>query len=180
VAYLAGKSKLMPKRLASTGRSKSPLALTVVLALTILPFAGSGRSEPIMIWAENNNGGLTTLAYGSLSQAEAPLFMLSCFSGLNIVVLDVHKEVPGGKPGDPLTIELSSAKAQAPVKAEVGKDDATGTTFGEASDIDVKPVLAVLGDPGPLTVKMGGASATMTDLGRAEAVAKFVENCKLQ
>jgi len=106
--------------------------------------------------------------------------VLSCFSGMNIVVLDVHKEIPGMKPGNPLTIELSSAKAQAPVKAEVAKNDATGTNFGEASDINVKPVLQVLGDPGPLTIKMGEASATMSDQGRADSVAKFVENCKFE
>jgi hypothetical protein len=92
----------------------------------------------------------------------------------------VHKEVPGAKRGDPITIELSSTKAQAPVKAEVETNEATGTTFGEASDIDVKPVLQVLRDPGPLTLKMGEASATLSDQGRAQAVAKFVEGCKLE
>ena len=179
MAYLAGESKLMAKCFSSTARSKPRLALTIALAAATLPFAGICWSEPTMIWVENTNGGLTTLAYGPLNPAETPLFMLSCFSGLNIVVLDVHKEVPGAKAGDPLTIELSSSKAQAPVTGEVGNDDATNTTFGEASDIDVKPVLAVLDDQGPLTVKMGEASATLTDLGRADAVAKFVENCKL-
>jgi len=106
--------------------------------------------------------------------------VLSCFSGMNIVVLDVHKEIPDAKPGDPLTIELSSAKAQSPVKGEVGKNETTGKTFGEASDINVKPVLEVLRDPGPLTIKMGAASATMSEQGRAESVSKFVENCKLE
>jgi hypothetical protein len=99
---------------------------------------------------------------------------------MNIVVLDVHKEVPGAKPGDPLTIELSSAKAQSAVKGEVGKNETTGTTFGEASDINVKPVLEVLRDSGPLTIKMGEASATVSEQGRAESVTKFVENCKLE
>jgi hypothetical protein len=40
-------------------------------------------------------------------------------------------------------------------------------------------MLEVLRDPGPLTVKMGEASATLSEQGRAESVAKFVENCKL-
>ena len=154
------------------------LILAIALAMATVPIASLGSAEQTMIWVENTNGGLTTLTYGPLNPAENPLFMMSCFGGLNIVVLDVHKEIPGAKPGDPLTIELSSAKTQLPVTGEVGKDEAAGATFGEASDIDVKPVLAVLGDPGPLTVKMGEASATMSDLGRADAVAKFVENCK--
>ena len=49
----------------------------------------------------------------------------------------------------------------------------------KASDIDVKPVLQVMRDPGPLTVRMGEVSATLSDQGRAQAVAKFVDNCKL-
>jgi hypothetical protein len=73
---------------------------------------------------------------------------------------------------------LSSAKP--PVKGEVGKNETTGTTFGEASYINVKPVLEVLRDSGPLTIKMGEASATMSEQGRAESVTKFVENCKLE
>jgi hypothetical protein len=104
---------------------------------------------------------------------------LSCFSDISIVVLDVHEEIPGSKPGDPLTIDLSSARAQSLVKGEVGKNETTGTTFGEAGDVKVKPVLEVLRDSGPLTIKMGEASATLSDQGRADSVAKFVENCKL-
>jgi hypothetical protein len=41
-------------------------------------------------------------------------------------------------------------------------------------------VLEVLRDPGPLTVKMGEASLALSDQGRAESLAKFVENCKLE
>ena len=92
------------------------------------------------MWTETESGGLTTLAYGPLDPKATPLLALSCFSGMNIAVLDVHKQIPGAKRGDPITIELSSTKAQAPVKAEVEINEATGTTFGEASDIDVKPV----------------------------------------
>jgi hypothetical protein len=38
----------------------------------------------------------------------------------------------------------------------------------------------VMRDPGPLTVKMGEASVTLSDQGRAQAIAEFVENCKLE
>jgi hypothetical protein len=154
--------------------------MTLGSALAMLTLVGEGSAEETSIWTEASNGGLTALSYGPLDPAKGPLFVLSCFSDLSIVVLDVHKEIPGAKPGDPLTIEVSSAKAEAPVKAEVGKNDATGTTFGEASDVDIKPVLEVLRDAGPLTVKMGEASLTLSDQGRAESLAKFVENCKLE
>jgi len=166
----------MPKHFVSMAR----LSLATVAMLATLPPASAATSEQTLMWTEKTGGGLTTLAYGPLDPAQNPLFVLSCFSGMNIVVLDVHKEIPDAKPGDPLTIELSSAKAQSPVKGEVGKNETTGKTFGEASDINVKPVLEVLRDSGPLTVKMGEASATMSEQGRAESVSKFVENCKFE
>ena len=43
---------------------------------------------------ESRTADLTMLAYGPLDPAQSPLFVLSCFSGMNIVVLDVHKEIP--------------------------------------------------------------------------------------
>lgn len=162
-----------------TVRRQARLLLAAWSALAILVLAEVAKSEEAMMWTEKSSGGLTTLAYGPLNPTASPLFVLSCFSGMNIVVLDVHKEIPGAKRGDAVTIELSSAKAQAPVKAEVELNEATGTNFGEASDIDVKPVLQVMRDPGLLTVRMGDVSATLSDQGRAQAIAKFIENCKL-
>jgi hypothetical protein len=170
----------MPKHSCSTVRRQARPLLAAAFALAILLLADAGRSEEAMMWTQKSSGGLTTLAYGPLNPTASPLFVLSCFSGMNIVVLDVHKEIPGAKRGDAVTIEISSAKAQAPVKAEVETNEATGTNFGEASDIDVKPVLQVMRDPGPLTVKMGEASLTLSDRGRAQAIAEFVENCKLE
>lgn len=167
----------MKKQSLLTGARPLLAALPIV---AILLLVGAANSEEAMIWTEKSSGGLTTLAYGPLNPTASPLFVLSCFSGMNIAVLDVHKEIPGAKRGDAITIELSSAKAQAPVKGEVELNEATGTIFGEASDIDVKPVLQVMRDPGPLTVRMGDVSVTLSDQGRAQEVAKFVENCKLE
>jgi hypothetical protein len=144
------------------------------------PLATFASAAETLIWAERSNGGLTTLAYGPLDPAISPLFLLSCFSGMSIVVLDVHKEVVGVAPGKPLTIELSSAKAQAPIEGEVAQDETSGTTFGEASDIKVKPLLDVLRDPGSLTLKMGETTATLSDQGRADAVSQFTQNCTIE
>jgi hypothetical protein len=135
--------------------------------------------EP-MIWAEKTNGTSTSLAYGPIDPVKGPLFMLSCFNNMSIIVLDVHKEIAGAKPGTPLTIELASAKSKAPIEGEVGLNDATGKTFGEASDLELKPVLAVLRDPGPLTVTMGDTTATLAEQGRDEAVTAFSKNCEVE
>ena len=169
----------MPNTAELTARRRAHPALALAMVLPILPLAESGSAEEATIWTETSNGGLTTLSYGPLDPAKSPLFVLSCFSDLKIVVLDVHKEIPGAKPGDPVTIELSTDKSRASVKAEVGKNETTGTTFSEASEINLKPVLEVLRDPGPLTLQMGEADLTLSDQGRVESVSKLIENCKV-
>jgi hypothetical protein len=158
---------------------KRRLLVAAALLATAGGISALAAAEQALIWSERSNGGLTTLAYGPIDRAANPLFLLSCFNGMNIAVLDVHQEISGTEPGKPVTIELSSAKAETPVKGEVERNDATGTTFAEASDIPIQPVLEVLRDPGTLTLKMGEASATLSEQGRAEAVAAFSRECEL-
>lgn len=152
-------------------------SLLLACALLALPLASEARGESL-IWTERTNGDLTTLAYGPLDPATIPLLLLSCFNEMEVAVLDVHQEV-GGTPGDPITIELSSSKGQAPIEGEVAKNRDTGSTFAEATDFKVKPVLEVLGNEGPLTLKTGKTTATLSDAGRAAAVAQFAKDCKL-
>ncbi len=161
-------------------QSQVSLFLALTLTTVALPVAGSARTEDELIWTEHSSDNLTSLAYGSLDPATNPLFVLSCFNGMSIAVLDVHHEVTGTKPGEPLTIELSAGAAQSPVKGEAALDEASGVTFAEASDIAVKPVLAVLRVEGPLTVTLGETRATLSDKGRAEAVAQFSKDCQLE
>ena len=160
--------------------AQARLLVTCALFAAAAPLASFAGAADTLIWADRSNGGLTTLAYGPLDPAINPLFLLSCFSDMSIVVLDVHKEVVGVAPGKPLTIELSSTKTQAPIEGEVAQDEMSGTTFGEASDIKVKPLLDVLRDPGSLTLKMGETTATLSDQGRADAVSEFSKNCTIE
>jgi hypothetical protein len=153
-------------------------ALFAVSVAAPLAF-GSARAEDTQVWISNSNWSLVTLAYGPVDSSKAPLFLLSCFNGMDVAVLDVHQEVAGAKPEEKLTIELSAGSVTAPVDGETSHDDATGLTFAEASDIKVKPVLAVLREKGPVTVKMGATSATLAEQGRADAVETFAADCKL-
>jgi hypothetical protein len=153
------------------------LAKACLLALSAAVLFGQAQAASL-VWTERMNGDLTTLAYGPLDQAEIPLFLLSCFNEMEIAVLDVHQAVDGSA-GDAITIELSSAKGQAPIEGEIAKNRETGTSFAEASDIRVKPILEVLRDEGSLTLTVGNSSATLSDAGRAAAVAQFAKDCKL-
>ena len=156
--------------------ARIPLALAF-LTVTLLG-ASIARAEDTLVWISKANGSLVTLAYGPVDTTKAPLFLLSCFNGMDIAVLDVHQEIAGGTSGDKLAIELSSGAVTAPLNGERAHD--SGSIFGEASDIKVKPVLAVLREKGPVTVRMGDATATLAEHGRAEAVESFSQDCTLQ
>jgi hypothetical protein len=146
----------------------------VIAALACLSLA---RAEDTQVWLSKSNGSLVTLAYGPVDPTKAPLFLLSCFNGMDIAVLDIHHNVSGAKAGDKLAIELNAGGATASLDGETA--DANGEVFGEASDIKVKPVLAVLREKGPVTVKIGEMTATLAEQGRAEAVEQFAGACTL-
>jgi hypothetical protein len=141
--------------------------------------ASSARAEDNLIWTGKASEGLVSLSYGPLDPAKAPLFLLSCFDAMGIAVLDLRQEIAGAKPGDAFTIALSAGDAKAEVKGEAARDDA-GMIFAEASDIAVKPVLEVLRQAGPVTVTAGGASVSLSDEGRAQAVERFTKDCPLE
>jgi hypothetical protein len=130
------------------------------------------------VWAGTSNGSHISLAYGPPDQSKQPIFLLSCFNGMSVAVLDVFGAIEGTRPGQALTIELSAGSSQS-LEGEASVDDKTGSMFAEASDIALKPVLEVLKSPGPLTVKTGLTSRTLSDKGRAEAVDKFSQACEL-
>jgi hypothetical protein len=139
----------------------------------------SARAEESLIWTENASAGFVSLRYGPVDSAKAPLFLLSCFGEMGIAVLDIRKEVEGAKSGEPLVIALAAGAAKAEVKGEAMRDDATGMTFAEASDIAVKPVLEVLRHAGPITVAIGKTGASLSDNGRLQAVERFTKDCAL-
>lgn len=160
-------------------RISARLLLAVCLLVGALPPGSFARAEERLVWTEKLSAGFVSLAYGALDPAKTPLFLLSCFNAMSIAVLDVRTEMAEAKPGAALTIELSAGGAKSPVEGEAARDDSSGVTFGEASDIAVTPVLDVLRQSGPVTVTSGEASAALSDQGRAEAVDQFSQHCEL-
>lgn len=156
------------------------LALTMALLATALPHPTLARGEESLLWTTRTSDGLASLSYGTLDPAEIPLFMLSCFDGMNIAVLNLHKELNGTKPGQKITIELSAGPTQSPVQGEAARNGRDGPLFAEASGIAVAPVLDVLRESGPVTVSVGETRETMSDAGRAKAVAQFSKDCRVE
>jgi hypothetical protein len=139
----------------------------------------AAHAQEDLIWTQTASEGFVSLRYGPLDPAAAPLFLLSCFDEMGIAVLDVRKKLEGAKSGEALSIALAAGEAKAEVEGEAMRDDATGMIFAEASDIAVKPVLEILRQPGPISVSVGKATASLSDKGRAQALERFSKDCAL-
>jgi hypothetical protein len=155
------------------------VVLAGLLVMAVLPQASLARTEESLVWTEKSSEGLVSLTYGPLDPAKTPLFLLTCFNGMEVAVLEIFGVIEGTRPGQALTIELSAGSAELPLKGEVSLDDATGTMFAEANELKVKPVLDVLRASGPLTVNLGLTNKSLPDQGRADAVEKFSQACEL-
>ncbi len=150
-------------------------AFLVVLGALALSAHADDRS----VWTGKANGGLATLSYGSIDITKSPEFLLSCFNGMGIAVLDVRAAIAGVDAGKPLTIQLSAGTQSVEIKAEGASDGKEGTAYAEASDVQVKPILAVLGQTGPVTLKIGDASTSFSELGRMDALKTFSAECAI-
>ena len=153
-------------------RTLASLPLLAAIAL-------SAHADNQSVWTGKANGGLATLSYGSIDTTKSPEFLLSCFNGMSVAVLDIRAAIEGIEAGKPLTIQLLAGTQTVEIKAEGAGDVKEGTTYAEASDIQVKPILAVLGQTGPVTLKIGDASTSFSDLGRMDAIKNFSEECAI-
>jgi hypothetical protein len=160
-------------------RLAARLPLAVCLLIGTLSPIGSVRAEEKSVWTEKASEGFVSLTYGPLDASKQPVLLLSCFNEMGIAVLNIFSTIEATRPGEKLTIQLSAGGSHA-IEGEAGIDAKAGSMFAEASDIEVRPVLAVLKSPGPLTVKMAATSLTLTDTGRAEAAERFSKNCTLK
>jgi len=155
--------------------ARAALASMALLTMTALVAQADDRS----VWTGKANGGLATLSYGSIDMIKSPAFLLSCFNGMGIAVLDIREAVSGVEPGMPLTVQLSAGTQTVEIKAEAARDGTDKSTYAEASEVQVKPILTVLGEAGPVTLKIGEASASFSDLGRSDALKTFSEQCSI-
>lgn len=156
-----------------------PIPCLLVLAALFASAPAQSASEGSLIWTEKNDGGSVSLAYGSLDTAQNPLFLLSCFNEMDIVVLNVFSVIEGTRPGQPVTIELSGGSEKATLKAQSEVDRKSASMFAEAGEVEVEPLLAVLRADGPITLKMGFTTKTMSDAGREQAVDQFRKDCRV-
>jgi hypothetical protein len=160
-------------------RRVTRLSVAACLVAEAMLSGAQSRAQESLVWTEKASEGFISLSYGSLDASQQPIFQLSCFNEMEIAVLNVFGAIEGARPGQKLTIELSTGNATASLEGEASLDEKSGAVFAEASDIEVKPLLDVLKAPGPLTVKAADTTQTLSDTGRANAAETFSKDCKL-
>lgn len=155
------------------------LRIVVVAGLAGMSLSGLSLAQESMIWNAKTSGSFVTLSYGPLDPQKNPVFMLSCLNGMGIAVLTLRPDLGDTKIGAPLTIEVTGGGATASVEGEAARDETTGTTYAEASDIKIKPIVEVLRTNGPITVKAGDATLELADHNLAQSVDQFTKDCAL-
>lgn len=156
--------------------------LVCVLATVLIVAATSpsiAQSEESLIWRETSDGNAVSLSYGSLDDSKNPIFLLSCFNAMDVAVLNVFSVIEGKRPGQPVAIELSAGSKNLSLDAESSIDSKTSSMFAESGEVALEPILAVLQESGPVTVKLAFTTKTLSDAGREAAVVKFIEDCEL-
>ena len=87
--------------------------------------------------------------------------------------MTVYQDIAGAKVGQRSPSRSASDSSKVALKGETATDEMSGYVFGVAKKFAVKPVVAVLGGPGPALVKMEKNELTLPEQGRAEELGKI-------
>ncbi|MDJ0512023.1 MAG: hypothetical protein QNJ62_01115 [Methyloceanibacter sp.] len=155
-----------------------PICLVVALLTSVVGTSVS-PANAANIWRAKTSGTLVTLRYGPLDERANAPFLLSCLNGVGIAVLSVNMDFPERESGEAITIDFSAGDKTAAIAGETAAEDGTGLIYGEAGDIAVTPLLKVLEEKGPVTMKSGANAVELSDLDREENVAEFDKECSL-
>ncbi len=156
-----------------------PAALGLALALLVAPVAWAADDYPGFEWMNGAGDGNASLDYGSPETGEDYVFSLICRNKSKIAEMTVYVDIAGTKVGDPVAIELKRGDAKLSVPGKIATDEMSGFLFAEAKGLKIKPVLALLREKGPVTVKTGSVLTTLPDDGRSKATAEFAKSCSL-
>lgn len=157
---------------------KGPGGVIAVYAAAVLAAAGV-HAESDYAWMSENFEDNVSLIYGSPESGEDILFFIYCNNRDRHSELTVYEEIEGAEAGQPLMIEIGAGAAKVSIEGRTATDEMNGYIYGMAEKFPVRPLLGVLKGDGPVTVKMGAATATLPEAGRADAVSAFDGDCKL-
>lgn len=107
------------------------------------------------------------------------LFWIECNPKKKSTEMTLYEDIPLGKVGEPVTIELYARMLKASLEGKVTTDEMSGFHYAVAKSFKVKPVLKLFEAKGPVTAKAGKLTKILPEKGRAEALAKFAKGCPL-
>ncbi len=150
-----------------------PAALGLAIALLVTPAAWAADNYSGFAWMNGAGGGDASL------DGEDYVFGLICRNKSKITEMTVYVDIAGTKVGDPLAIELKRSDVNLSLAGKIATDEMSGFLLAEAKGFKIKPILALLEEKGPVTVKTGGILTTLPDDGRFKATAEFAKSCSL-
>jgi hypothetical protein len=156
--------------------------LTIAIGLAFaLPLAAVAEPQvyPGFQWMSGSGDGNASLVYGSAETAEDWLFALDCRGKEKATQATLYVDIEGTEIGQKVTIELSAGNAKLSLDGKIATDEMSGFHFAEARRFKIKPVIALLKEKGPVTVKTGGIVSSLPEKGRAAELSAFAKVCKL-
>lgn len=83
--------------------------------------------------------------------------------------------------GRRVTIELTACGQVVTIKGSIKTDNSVyGHVYGQVTKAPYKVLVALLRQPGPVTVRMNGNTATLGDRDRVKQLNAFTSICKLK
>jgi hypothetical protein len=163
------------------GKHAKRALLFAQLAQIVVGAPGAAAAEAYQgyAWGYSDNVDGPSLVLGSTETTEDFVFLFSCSNADKSAEMTVYVDIEGAKVDQPVKIELTRDGAKASVKGTTMTDEMSGFIFAEAKDFPVKPVIAVLDGKGPVTVVTGKTVTVLPEEGRADELAKFAKQCRL-
>lgn len=146
-------------------------------ALLVASPSWAANDYPGFEWMSGAGNGSAFLTYGSPETGEDFVFAVTCRK--KVTGMTVYVDIAGTKVGDPTAVEFKGGMTELSLPGKITTDEMSGFLFAEAKGFKIKPILALLEEKGPITVKTGNVLTTLPDGGRDKATRKFAKSCSL-
>jgi hypothetical protein len=157
---------------------KAAASLAAKCLVAFVMASGALAQDEDYIWSSGVHDGNAFLAY-AMPESDDIVLVLSCLNDEGRNELTLYEEIEGVDLGEPVTIEFAQADQTHSLDGIAATDGMSGYIFPRSEAFAVKPLIVLLGEPGEIHVSMRGASRSLPETGREQAVGSFAEACKL-
>jgi hypothetical protein len=164
----------LPERPRATPKLVIPGAFATVLAV----WPANGASQPRWHWATGGDDAAPYLVYETtdpwpLTQNR---FILLCDNAKRRADVSVAADKRARR-GAPLTIRFFAGDGKVAFSGKISTDNGV---YGYARGVPFRPLVRLLGSPGPVTLKINQNAYVLPEQGRAAQLKIFAGSCKLK